>query len=255
MPPVIKPRGSGLLRVVSIIMIILGVVSVASGALTAFLGRLMVSAVGLDEFGVRYFQIIGFMALATGAAELIFGILGVRFGGRFDKAGFLVVIGIIQVLVMAFSVLYNNIMASAGIRVVEQIMSNVEQGYGASAAMGPDAYAGLMGNPWLTVINFILPALFIIGALLNRLPPKVLYAPGQYAPGQNAPVQYAPGQNAPVQYTPEQNEPEQNEPVQNAPGQNAPEQNEPVQNAPGQNAPEQNQGRFEAAGTEPQKGD
>ncbi|MCL1895865.1 MAG: hypothetical protein FWG03_04895 [Clostridiales bacterium] len=241
MPPVIKPRGADLLRVVSIIMIILGVISVVSGVITVFTGGLMSSIYGLDEFGIRYFQIIGIMALATGAAELVFGILGLRFGSRFDKAGFLVVIGVIQILITTFSVLYNNIMASAGIRVMEQIMSTVEQDYGVSADIGPNTYAGLTGNPLLYVFNFILPALFIIGALLNRLPPKALYAQGQYAQGQYAPGQYAPGQYAQGQYAPGQYPPVQDAPLQDAPGQYEPVQNAPGQYEPVQNAPLQNE--------------
>lgn len=144
-----------------------------------FSGRMMAGFFDLDEFGIRYFQVVGAMALITGAVELAFGIIGVRLCGRFDKAGFLLVIGIIQILVTAFSALYNKMMEQAGMRVVEQILEATAQNYGASVSMDPSAYAGLMGNPGLAAANFILPALFIVGALLNRMRPGAPAAPAQ----------------------------------------------------------------------------
>lgn len=179
MPPVIQLRGAALLKVVGIIMIIIGAIGIGSGVVSFFSGRMMASVFELDAFGIRYFQIVGAISMASGAVELVFGILGLRFRGRADKAGFLLVIGIIQILITVFSTLYSKMMASAGARVMEQMMDSIARDYGTSAAISPNMYESLSGNIGLMVINFILPVLFVIGALLNRLPPKMPYMPPQ----------------------------------------------------------------------------
>lgn len=177
MPPVTKLRGADMLLPVSIIMIIFGVISIGSGAISMFSGRILASAFSLDASGVQYFQMVGAISLISGAAILIFGVFGLKFRNREDRAGFLLVAGIVLILIEVFATLYNNMMAPAAERVVEQIMQVAEQSYGVSSAMSSGSYSNLSGNPVLASIGFILPALFVTGALLNRLPPKVLYTP------------------------------------------------------------------------------
>ena len=173
--PQVKLRGSVLLKVVSIIMIIFGAINVASGALSAGSGRTLVNMFGIDESAIQYFRMLGAITLVTGAVMLVFGILGVRLCNRADKVGFLLVLGIIQVVITAFSTLYNYVMAPMGVRIIEQVAEATREMYGTS--MYNVDVGGMAQNVPMMAVGFVLPVLFIVGALLNKLPPKAVYAP------------------------------------------------------------------------------
>jgi len=172
MTPTVKLRGAGLLKVVGILMIIFGAIALISGLSSIGSGSVMASMFGLDSLGIQYFKIIGTISLITGIIELVFGILGIRFRNLPDKVMFLLVIGIIQMVIAAFSTLYNHTLAPIGDRVMEQITQAMTDMYGGINSAMPNATM-LQDNIALNSIGFVIPALFIIGALLNRLPPKV----------------------------------------------------------------------------------
>ena len=173
MTPEIKLRGAALLKVIGILMIIFGAIALISGLSSLGSGSMMASMFGLDELGIQYFKIIGTISLVTGIAELVFGILGIRFRNLPDKVMVLLVIGIIQIVIAAFTALYNHTLAPIGDRVTEQILQATMDMYGTSAgSIMPNATI-LQDNIVLNSIGFVIPALFIVGALLNRLPPKV----------------------------------------------------------------------------------
>ena len=170
MPYTIKLKGAGLLKVVSIIMIIFGAISVGSGAISIGSGGMLVSVFGMDEFAAQYFRVLGVLSLVTGAVTLVFGGFGVKLCNRADKAGFLLVLGIINIVIAAFSTLYNSVMAPMWESIVEQITQSAGAMYGASAY--PTNISGMAQSVPLMLLGFILPALFILGAFLNRIPPK-----------------------------------------------------------------------------------
>ena len=173
MPPLVKYRGATLLLVVSIIMIIFGVMGVFGGLSSMATGMMSSFSFNLDENGIQYFRMIGALSILTGAVELVFGIFGIRFRNRGDKAGFVLVLGIIQIIVTVFATIYEMMLLPMGARVMEQINRMMEQEYGFTAT--DMNIEGLASNPVLIAVGFILPALFIVGALLNRMPPKQLY--------------------------------------------------------------------------------
>ena len=213
--PKIKQRGSGLLKVVSIILIILGAITVVGGLVSMGSAAMMVSRLGLDAFGQQYFHMVGAIAIVSGVVELVIGILGLRFCNREGKANLLLTLGIIQLVVAVFTTLYNHTIAPMGEQVLSQLMNSVQQMYGTTPAAAANINtSNLSGSPFMMAVGFVLPVLFIIGALMNRKPPKVV--PSYYMPGPPPTNgQYV----QPVQQTPE------NEPVQ----ENAPEQeNEPA---------------------------
>ena len=194
MPQAIKLRGAGLLYVVSIILIIFGAIMAASGAITMGSIQMLASLIGLDELGMQYFQVVGALALVTGVPNIVFGFFGVRFRNRADKVGFLLMSGIILVVIAVFATLYNQAIAPMGVKITEQSMEALTQMYGA-AATSPSINIGVLSNNIVLIaIRFVLPALFVIGALLNRQ--SVNTIPG----GADAPVQgaeqYAFGQGA-----------------------------------------------------------
>jgi len=162
----IKLRGAGLLKVVSIIMIIMGVISAVSGVITMGSGGMLVSVFGMDEFAAQYFRVLGVLSLVTGIVMLVFGVFGVKLHNRAEKAGFLLVLGIINIVIMAFSVLYNSVMAPMWASIVDQITQS------AGVSMYPTNISGMAQSVPLMVPGFILPALFILGAMLNRTPQK-----------------------------------------------------------------------------------
>ena len=172
MPQTTKLRGAALLKVVGVIMIIFGAISIGSGFISMASGSAMSSMFGLDEYARQYFWMLGIIAVITGAVELVIGIFGVRFGNRAEKTNFLLIAGIVQIVVAVFTTLYNSTIAPMGLRVYDQIMEATVQMYGAMPATANLNATSLSGSPTLNLIGFILPVLFIIGALLNRLPPK-----------------------------------------------------------------------------------
>jgi hypothetical protein len=172
MPEAAKLRGSGFLKVVSIILIIFGAMSIVSGFSSIISRSMMSSMFGLDQAGIQYFTILGTISIVAGAIRLVFGVVGIKL--RFDasKAGVLLVMGIIMAVIAAFSALYNYALAPMAEKVNQQIIDATMQMYGVSADnMIPNA-ALLGGDIAWTVAEFTLAALFIIGALLNRKPPE-----------------------------------------------------------------------------------
>ena len=168
--PQVKLRGAVLLKVVSIIFIILGALSVASGFLSPLSGRTLVNTLGIDEIAIQYFQILGVTSIVTGAVMLICGLCGLRLCNNPGKINFLIILGIINIVVTAFSTLYNYIMAPVGERVLEEMQKAVmEMGSGVAGNMN---IGGMMQSAPLMAVGFILPVLFIVGALLNKLPPR-----------------------------------------------------------------------------------
>ena len=82
--------------------------------------------------------------------------------------------GIILVVIAVFASLYNQAIAPMGIRITEQSMEALTQMYGA-AATTPSINIGVISNNIILIsIRFVLPALFIVGALLNRQPVKAV---------------------------------------------------------------------------------
>ena len=186
MPQVIKLRGAGLLKVVSIIMIILGVITTASGFITPQSGHTLVNVLGVDSSAIQYFQILGIISIISGVVMLVCGLFGWKLCNRADKTHFLLILGIIHIVVSAFTTLYSYIMSAVGIRIMEEVQQAVaEMG---SAMAGNINVTGMMQNVPLMMTGFILPVLYIIGALLNKLPPKVPKAPKQ-PPWEETPYQ------------------------------------------------------------------
>ena len=194
MSPNVKLRGAGLLKVVSILLIIFGAISIVSGFSSIGSGSMMANMFGLDETGIKYFSAVGMISIIAGIAELIFGVLGVKFCNRADKAGFLLIVGIIQIVITVFTTLYNKALAPMADRVNQQILDATAAMYGVNVESAMPNASLLTNDFVLTAIGFILPVLFVIGALLNRKEPKVIAG---MSPQIDTP--YSPPQN--VQYT------------------------------------------------------
>ena len=159
-----------MLKVISIIFIIFGAITVASGLLTPNSGQTLVNTLGVDEIAIQYFRIIGMTSLISGAVMLVCGIIGLRLRNKPERINLLIILGIINIVVTAFTTLYNYIMAPIGERVMEEVQQAIA-GMG-SAMAGSINAGGMMQSVPLMAAGFILPVLFIIGALLNKLPPK-----------------------------------------------------------------------------------
>jgi hypothetical protein len=191
MPEAIKLRGTDLLKVISIIMVILGAIAIVSGLSALLSGSTMASMFGINEQGIQYFRVTGMISIVTGAVELAFGILGIKFCKLAERAGLLLMIGIIQLVITVFSTLYNYALAPMATIVSEQIFKATEEMYGVAVeSVVPDA-AILSGNLVFSIVRYVIPALFIVGALLNRLPPKAIMPVFTTATSQGA-SQYGP---------------------------------------------------------------
>ena len=183
MPQVIKLRGAGLLKVVSIIMIVLGALALGSGFITPNSGSTMVNVLGVDPVAIQYFRVQGMISIINGAVMLVCGIFGLKMCNRAERISFLIVLGIVLIVAEAFTTLYSYVMMPVGILIMEQVQQAVsEMG---SAMAGNMNITGMMQNVPLMMTGFILPVLFIVGALLNKLPPK---APKTMQPWEGAPM-------------------------------------------------------------------
>ena len=185
----VKQRGSTLLKVVSIILIILGAGSLIGGLASAGMGAMSASMLGLDEFGMQYFRVSGIISLITGVSFLCIGIFGVRLCNREGKEGLLLLLGIVLILVVVFTTLYNATMADIEAYVMQQLIDVQLAQYG-FAATDTNIGSFSSSSPIMIIFNFILPVLFVVGALLNRMPPKIVY-PG-YMPGEQGANPYSP---------------------------------------------------------------
>ena len=175
MPQVIQLRGAKLLKVVSIIMIIFGALSTAGGFISIGSGSLMSSVLGLDEYGLKIISMLGIVSVISGIVMLVFGILGVKNCNRPDRIGFMLLIGIILIMEAIFSSIYSYALAPAQEYVARQVLDATLQSYGVEQA---NSSLGVVAtNPVMMWIGVALPALFFIGALLNKLPPKVVASP------------------------------------------------------------------------------
>ena len=175
MPQVIKLRGSGLLKIVSLIMIIFGAITLVSGFITPNSGHTLVNVLGVDPVAIQYFQVLGMISIITGAVMLVCGVFGFKLCNRADKIHLLLILGIVNIIAAAFTTLYNYVMLPVGIRIMEEVQQAIsEMG---TAFAGNMNITGMMQNVPLMLTGFILPALFILGAFLNKLPPKAPRAP------------------------------------------------------------------------------
>ena len=175
----VKQRGATLVKVVSIIMIVFGALSLIGGLTQAGMGSLTGSMLGVDEFAMQYYRITGVLALISGVAYLCIGIFGVRFCNRAGKEGMLLLLGIIIVLVDVFITLYNLTLLDLEAYVLQQLFDSQLEAYG-FAATDINVSSFSSANPVMIALSFVLPALFVIGALLNRKPPKPLYPEEAY---------------------------------------------------------------------------
>jgi cytochrome bd-type quinol oxidase subunit 2 len=171
MPPIAKLRGEGLLLVVGILMIIVGAFTTGSGLISRLSSGMTVSMLGLGESAVEYFNLVSVVALVAGLILLAFGIFGIRLRKRAEKANLLILLGIIHIIVRVFILMYNNVIAKMGESINAQIYEATEQMTGMSIDTAS------LESPVVTIIGivfaFILPALFLVGAFLNKQPPKI----------------------------------------------------------------------------------
>ena len=183
----VKQRGSTLLKVVGIILIIFGAISLLGGLATAAMGSMTASLLGIDEYGMQFFRINGILSLISGVVYLCVGILGVRLCNRAGKEGLLLLLGIIMILVTLFTTLYSLTMVDMETYVLQQILDSQMLSYGFAAT--DTNISSFANNPVSIGIGFILPVLFVIGALRNRMRPKPVYT--EYMYGQQGANPYA----------------------------------------------------------------
>ena len=146
-----KAKGKGLLQVPGIILIILGAFTLVSGVISVFTARMAASEGGAliesmnaiaKSQGINYtytaqgLMVAAIMALATGAIFLAGGIIGVTNCNKPHKAQICFITGIIMIVVVLAQAIYQAMNGSFGI----------------------------LG----TIINLILPVLYLIGANKNK---------------------------------------------------------------------------------------
>jgi len=127
-------KGSTMLKVVGIIMIVFGGIGIII-SLLAFAGTAVLSAAGV-KMGIYYFACV--ISLLSSAGELVTGILGVANHNKPEKAQMLLICGVI-VIILAF--------------------------------LG-DIILPLVAGTSMSIVSFliacVLPVLFIVGAMQNK---------------------------------------------------------------------------------------
>ena len=179
MPQMSQLRGAKMLKVVGVLMIVLGAITSGGGIITYASTSVMSGTLGLGEFGEQYFRMIGVIALVSGLVMLVVGVIGIKNRNKAEQAGLLLICGIILIVVTVFTNLYQKVIAPMGQQINEQIINSLQDYGGRGNAVD---YSGLSGNVFLNTIGYILPILFIVCAVLNRLPPKAAGAPYMQEP-------------------------------------------------------------------------
>jgi hypothetical protein len=130
-----KLKGSSLVKVVGIIMIIGGALNLI-GSFSIFALTALAAVLGV---GAGVIVVIGLVALVSGVVELIVGILGVKFNNTPDKVNLVFTLGIVAVVLTLVNVILMGVF---------------------SGALGASPFAGVLG--------FVLPVLYTIGAYQNK---------------------------------------------------------------------------------------
>jgi hypothetical protein len=168
----LKLKGRILLAVVSLCMVVFSMLSMLAGAFVLVVGRLVVTHRGLPASLDEFFLMFGGLLLLTGLAMTVFGIFGYRWRNVRKRARLLFVFGVAAMAVSIFCDFY-----SAHLEAV--LIGSFMQSAAAAFADIPDLpfsfVVKLLGGGPLArtelLVNYILSALYIGGALLNRLAP------------------------------------------------------------------------------------
>ena len=144
------PKGKTMLKVVSILYIIFSGISILLGLL-ALVGGGMIAAGG-DMMGAG----VGVVLIASSVFSLIVGIIGVKNCAKPEKAQVCFVLGIILIVLAAFSLI---------------------------SSFGGD------GNVFSALVGLVLPVLYTLGAYWNKQSAAALSAPQAPSDGadQNGP--------------------------------------------------------------------
>ncbi len=146
-----KPSGAGFLKVVGILMIVFGGISIIISGISAA-ASIAVSALlsGTEDGGLTgLLNMLTIVAFVASALQLVTGILGVAFSKKPEKAMVCMIFGIIVLLLGIISAV-----------VLPMIVSSNE------------VYVALVGEMpinWVSLFTgAIMPVLFIIGAAKNK---------------------------------------------------------------------------------------
>jgi hypothetical protein len=146
-------KGKTLIKVAGIIMIVLGAIAAIGCIGIIALGGAVV-AYSSEVVGGGALALVGVIGLIVALIELVFGILGVKFCDKPEKAQVIIVIGAVLV----------------GLQVISLIISLVTGGSSGATLAG-------------SVVGCILPILYIVGGLKNK---ESLIAPPQNSAENNS---------------------------------------------------------------------
>jgi hypothetical protein len=173
MPQKIRLKGSVLLLVVGIFLVVFGAFGLL-GALAQAGAYVFFPRINSDVFisapEIRSMKFSFAILLTTGIVDLVFGIFAIRFRNRSDKIKWMFVLGIIMMIVQAGITVYSKVLETRLLQSMEYhaglVMPDIMDRM--NSIPGFDMNRGMIYSIISIVAGFILSALYILGAVLNK---------------------------------------------------------------------------------------
>jgi hypothetical protein len=153
-------------------MVVFGMISMLAGAFVLVVGRLVASHFGLSASLDEFFLMLGVLVLLTGLVMAVLGIFGYRWRNVRKRAGLLLAFGIVA---MAGSIFCDFYSARLEAVLIGDFMQSAVGAFADIPNLPFSILVKLLGGGPLAraelLVNYILSALYIGGALANRLLP------------------------------------------------------------------------------------
>ena len=177
-----KLKGETLLKVVTIIVIVLGAITIALGAISYLSSSFTMSMFGLGENIGRIYSLIGGVTAISGIVIIVVGILGLKWRKDIEYSAAIIVIAIVQAISsFVCGSITANLNAAIQQPLTDAIVASMPemQGIMESELVTSSTAISLPVDP-TTLVCIVLSVLMIIGAILNKNTKPVAVEPVLY---------------------------------------------------------------------------
>ena len=161
-------KGETLLKVVTIIVIVIGALTIAGGAISYLSSSLTVSMLGLSASAGGVYKLIGAISTVSGIVVIIVGILGYKWRKDIENAVMIIILAIVYIVShVIFGNISGNLNASIEKQVNDAIIATMPEMQGIMESDLVTSATVMPVDP-MTIVCLVLSILMIVGALLNK---------------------------------------------------------------------------------------
>lgn len=177
-----KLRGETLLKVVTIIVIVIGAITIAGGAISYLSSSLTTSMLGLGQNAGEIYRLIGAVTTISGIVIIVVGIFGLKLRKEIENSVAIIILAIVNVI---SNLVCGNISATLNAAIEQQVMDAIVttmpemQGLMESDLVTQSFSFPLPIDP-MSLVCIILSVLMIIGAILNKNTKPIAVEPIPY---------------------------------------------------------------------------